>query len=166
MVQVESVGAEDVVTGEGDTVATAALEAIIDASPEHGPGLFDDSGDEEDLPRAQRSRLRRDDETSTWHPMPLPPVPKKHPSNNRKNNYDSKMPWDNDTVIGVVRLLDVDGIAPHRCYLVEWEVTLLQLSWVWMVQLDKPSTRYLMRLVNDWKASGDRRTFLWMFCGA
>ncbi|KAE8992551.1 hypothetical protein PR001_g18031 [Phytophthora rubi] len=158
-VEVEGEGADDVVPDEDDTVTTAAP----DASSDHGSGLFDESGDEEELPRAQRSRLRRGDETSTWHPMPLPPVPKKHPSNNRKNHYDPIVPWDYDTVVDIVRLLDVEGKAPHRCYLVEWEVTPLQLSWVWMEQLDKPSTRYMMGLVDDWKASGDPRTFCGWF---
>ncbi|KAE9027611.1 hypothetical protein PF006_g1989 [Phytophthora fragariae] len=67
-------------------------------------------------------------------------MPKKHPSNNLKNHYEPKVPWDYDTVVDIVRLLDVVDKAPHRCYLVEWDVTPLQLSWVWMEQLDKPST--------------------------
>ncbi|KAE9255102.1 hypothetical protein PF002_g2510 [Phytophthora fragariae] len=93
----------------------AAPVALTDASPEYGSELFDDSGDEEDLPRSQRSRLSRGDKTSTWHATPA---------------------------------------APHRCYLVEWDVTPLQLSWVWMKQLDKPSTRYMSKLVDEWKTSG------------
>ncbi|KAE8877641.1 hypothetical protein PF010_g11507 [Phytophthora fragariae] len=121
MVEVEGLGAEDVVAGEGDTV-TAPVN-LTGASPEYGSGLFDDSGNDEGLSLVQRSRLRRGDETSTWHPMPLPPVPKKHPSDNRKNHYDPKMPWDYDAVVAIVRLLDVVGKPVHRCYLVERDVT-------------------------------------------
>ncbi|EGZ11584.1 hypothetical protein PHYSODRAFT_336105 [Phytophthora sojae] len=118
--------------------AEPALGATFEASPEDESGLFDDSDDDEGLPQ-------------------------KHPSNNRKNHYDPKKPWDYNTEVDIVRALDVRGKAPHRCYVVEWEGNPLQLSWVWMEQLDKPSTRYMMRMVDAWKESGDRRTFCYWY---
>ncbi|ETN13304.1 hypothetical protein PPTG_08178 [Phytophthora nicotianae INRA-310] len=34
------------------------------------------------------------------------------------------------------------------------------MSWVWMELLDKESTRYMMRKVDEWKASGSEETFM------
>ncbi|EGZ09663.1 hypothetical protein PHYSODRAFT_338429 [Phytophthora sojae] len=80
-----------------------------------------------------------------------------------QNHYDPKKPWDYNTEVNIVRALDVRGKAPHRGYLVEWEGNPLQLSWVWMEQLDKPSTRYMMRMVDARKESGDKRTFCYWY---
>ncbi|EGZ06023.1 hypothetical protein PHYSODRAFT_342203 [Phytophthora sojae] len=157
MLDVEGLSVEEAIAVE------PALGETFEASPEDKSRLFDDSDDDKGLPQVDRSRLRRGDETSTWHPMPLPPAPKKHPSNNRKNHYNPKKPWDYNTEVDIVRALDVRGKAPHRCYLVEWEGNPLQLSWVWMEQLDKPSTRYMVRMVDAWKESGDKRTFCYRY---
>uniref|UniRef100_H3H8J5 Chromo domain-containing protein n=1 Tax=Phytophthora ramorum TaxID=164328 RepID=H3H8J5_PHYRM len=118
--------------------------------------LFDSDDDDEDRPML--SRLRRGDETAAWHP-PLPPASAVHPSNGQENCYDPEAEWDYSKPCEVVRLLDVHGEVPHRCYLVEWKCTPLQRSREWMEKLDKPWIREMMQRVGDWKASGPKRVF-------
>ncbi|KAK1931437.1 hypothetical protein P3T76_013193 [Phytophthora citrophthora] len=71
----------------------------------------------------------------TGTPYALPPAPAKHPANVRANNYDPSAPWDYSVPVNVEQLHDVRGEYPHRCFLVEWQITPLQLSWVWEEQL-------------------------------
>ncbi|POM71937.1 Hypothetical protein PHPALM_11435 [Phytophthora palmivora] len=62
-----------------------------------GTGLFNDS-DEEEADRPRRSRLRRGDKTTHWHPpLPEPPV-KMHPSTKHRNRYIPKPDWNYDCV--------------------------------------------------------------------
>ncbi|ETO78707.1 hypothetical protein F444_06431 [Phytophthora nicotianae P1976] len=82
-------------------------------------GLFDDDSDEKTEPVGGLNRLRRSTDSGDWHPYALPPVPAKHPANG----------------LNVEKLHDVRGEYPHRCFLVEWQITPLQLSWVWEEQL-------------------------------
>ncbi|EEY70596.1 uncharacterized protein PITG_06041 [Phytophthora infestans T30-4] len=121
--------------------------------------LFNDE-DEEDTQRTKRARLRRGDETSDWHPFPLPKAPERHPTTSHRNHYNPDAPWDYANSAGITRLLDVEGESPHRCYLVQWKGRPLQMSWVWMELLDKESTRYMMQNVDKWKASGSEITFM------
>ncbi|KAG6622564.1 uncharacterized protein IUM83_05455 [Phytophthora cinnamomi] len=146
-------------TSEDGSASTAEPVADDQASPEAGTGLFDDSDDEEDRLTKQRSRLRRGDETSSWHP-PLPPAPDRHPSSNQKNHYDPTAPWDYSKIVDIVRLLDSHGDPPHRCYLVQWKGRPLQLSWVGMEQLDKPWLRRMMDLVDTWKRVGSSKPLM------
>ncbi|POM59803.1 LOW QUALITY PROTEIN: hypothetical protein PHPALM_31414 [Phytophthora palmivora] len=92
-----------------------------------GTGLFNDS-DKEEADRPRRSRLRRGDETSHWHP-PLPVPPVMHLSTQHRNRYIPKPDWDYDVSSERVRLLDVQGEIPHLCYLVHWKGRPLQMSW-------------------------------------
>ncbi|OWY97045.1 hypothetical protein PHMEG_00032519 [Phytophthora megakarya] len=138
-----------------DEAVTPAVEGCGD---EVGTGLFDDSDDEE-AARPVRSRLRRGDETSSWHPNP-PEAPLRHPKTKHWNRYKKGAPCDYSVVFPIVRLLDVWGEVPHRCYLVQWKGRPLQMSWVWMEQLDKPSTRIMMQQVDEWKASGTSQNFM------
>ncbi|ETI30535.1 hypothetical protein F443_22344 [Phytophthora nicotianae P1569] len=115
---------------------------------------------EEDTQRSKRTRLRRGDETSEWHPFPLPKAPERHPTTNHRNLYNPDAPWDYANSAGITRLLDVEGESPHRCYLVQWKGCSLQMSWVWIELLDKESTRYMMQKVDEWKASGSKKTFM------
>ncbi|ETM55614.1 hypothetical protein L914_01189, partial [Phytophthora nicotianae] len=115
---------------------------------------------EEDSQRSKRTRLRRGDETSEWHPFPLPKAPERHPTTNHRNLYNPDAPWDYANSAGITRLLDVEGESPHRCYLVQWKGRPLQMSWVWMELLDKESTRYMMQKVDEWTASCSKKTFM------
>ncbi|GMF67861.1 unnamed protein product [Phytophthora fragariaefolia] len=72
--------------------------------------------------------------------------------------YDPSAPWDYGAEAPIVRLLDVHGEESHRCYLVQWKGRPMQLSWVWAECLDNATTRSMMALVDDWKASGDSRS--------
>ncbi|KAG6621843.1 uncharacterized protein IUM83_07367 [Phytophthora cinnamomi] len=146
-------------TGEDGSTSTAEPVADDQTSPKAGMGLFDDSDDEEYRPTKQRSRLRRGDETSSWNP-PLPPAPDRHPSSNQKNHYDPTAPWDYSKIVDIVRLLDSHGDPLHRCYLVQWKGRPLQLSWVWMEQLDKPWLRRMMDLVGTWKREGSSKPLM------
>ncbi|ETP25938.1 hypothetical protein F441_01249 [Phytophthora nicotianae CJ01A1] len=123
-------------------------------------GGVDSDEDEEDTQRPNRTRLRRGDETSDWHPFPLPKAPERHPTTNHRNHYNPDAPWDYANSAGITRLLDVEGESPHRCYLVQWKGRPLQMSWVWMELLDKESTRYMMQNVDEWKAAGSKETFM------
>ncbi|ETO58454.1 hypothetical protein F444_23171 [Phytophthora nicotianae P1976] len=98
----------------------------------------------EDTQRSKRTRLRRGDETSDWHPFPLPKAPERHPTMNHRNHYNPYAPWDYANSAGITRLLDVEGESPRRCYLAQWKCRPLQMSWVWMELLDKESTRNMM----------------------
>ncbi|GMG17696.1 unnamed protein product [Phytophthora fragariaefolia] len=126
----------------------------IAAAPDqaHETNLFNCDNDEGDLPCRQRSRLRRGDENSAMHPPLLQP-PVRHPTTNHINHYDPSAPWGYDAEAPIVRLLDVHGEEPHRCYLVEWKGRPMQC-------LDNATTRSMMALVDDWKASGDSRSFM------
>ncbi|KAG3080216.1 hypothetical protein PI124_g20554 [Phytophthora idaei] len=55
------------------------------ASSSH-TGLTDDSDDDDEPIRPRRSRLRRGDEDSSWHPE-LPRPSEKHPVTNHRNHY-------------------------------------------------------------------------------
>ncbi|ETP28349.1 hypothetical protein F442_22358 [Phytophthora nicotianae P10297] len=98
-------------------------------------GLFDDDSEEETEPVDRFNRLRRSTDSGDWHPYALPPVPAKHPATGRANHYDPTAPWDYSVPFNVEQLHDVRGEYPHRCFLVEWQITPLQLSWVWEEQL-------------------------------
>ncbi|KAI9984781.1 hypothetical protein PInf_006241 [Phytophthora infestans] len=88
-------------------------------------GLFDDDSDEE----------TRSVDSDDWHPYALPSAPAKHPANGRVNHYDPAAPWDYSLPVNIEQLHDVRGESPHLCFLVEWQITPLQLSWVWEEQL-------------------------------
>ncbi|KAK1938968.1 hypothetical protein P3T76_009043 [Phytophthora citrophthora] len=103
--------------------------------------LFDDGSDEETEPVGGLNRLRRGTDSGDWHPFALPPVPAKHPANGRANHYDPSAPWDYSVPANVEQLHDVRGEYPHRYFLVEWQITSLQLSWVWEEQLAQRFTR-------------------------
>ncbi|ETP27589.1 hypothetical protein F442_23136 [Phytophthora nicotianae P10297] len=124
----------------------------------------DDAGEysvaAENVPLQERARLRRGDGTSNWHLFPLPKAPEIHPTTNHRNHYNPDAPWDYANSAGITCLLDVEEEPPHRCYLVQWKGRPLQMSWVWMELLDKDSTRYMMRKVDEWKASGSEETFM------
>ncbi|ETN16578.1 hypothetical protein PPTG_05758 [Phytophthora nicotianae INRA-310] len=98
-------------------------------------GLFDDDSEEETEPVDRFNRLRRSTDSGDWHPNDLPPVPAKHPANGRANHYDPTAPWNYSVPVNVEQLHDDRGEYPHRCFLVEWQITPLQLSWVWEEQL-------------------------------
>ncbi|ETI56123.1 hypothetical protein F443_01277 [Phytophthora nicotianae P1569] len=101
-------------------------------------------GDDEDTQCSKRTRLRRGDETSDWHPFPLPKAPERHPTTNHRNHYNPYAPWDYANSAGITRLLDVERESPRRCYLAQWKCRPLQMSWVWMELLDKESTRNMI----------------------
>ncbi|EEY66890.1 uncharacterized protein PITG_21837 [Phytophthora infestans T30-4] len=144
----------------GDDVDDAGDDSVaVEDVPLQEVGLFNDE-DEEDTQRTKRARLRRGDETSDWHPFPLPKAPERHLTTNHRNHYNPDAPWDYANSAGITRLLDVEGGSPHRCYLVQWKGRPLQMSWVWMELLDKESTRYMMQNVDEWKASGSEKTFM------
>ncbi|KAG3119118.1 hypothetical protein PI124_g4814 [Phytophthora idaei] len=123
------------------------------ASPSHS-GLTDDSDDDDEPIRPRRSRLRRGDEDSSWHPE-LPRPPDKHLVTNHRNHYKPDEAWDYRAMASITRLLDARGDPPHRCYLVQWKGRPLQMSWVWMEHLDNATTRYLMQQVDQWQAEGN-----------
>ncbi|GMF21578.1 unnamed protein product [Phytophthora fragariaefolia] len=52
-----------------------------------------------------------------------------------RNHYDPNAPWDYTKTVTIESLQDVFGEPPDRCYLVEWAVSPLQLSWVWEEEL-------------------------------
>lgn len=145
-------------TDEDTSVPAPQPDASVEAAADPSMGLFDVSDDEGSGGRMKSSRLRCGDETSSWHP-PLPEPPARHPSTRHMNHCDPNVAWDYDDTASIVRLLDVQGEAPHRCYLVHRKGRTLQLSWVWMEQLDNPSTRDMMKQVDEWKASGDAGPF-------
>ncbi|KAG3198025.1 hypothetical protein PC128_g6373 [Phytophthora cactorum] len=127
------------------------------ASPSH-TGLTDDSDDDDEPTRPRRSRLRRGDEDSSWHPE-LPRPPDKHPVTNHRNHYKPDEAWDYRATAPITRLLDARGDLPHRCYLVQWKGRPLQTSWVWMEHLDNATTRYLMQQVDQGQAEGNTGSY-------
>ncbi|KAI9982893.1 hypothetical protein PInf_006693 [Phytophthora infestans] len=106
------------VSGEGGSYGPHA--AGPPSSTPSVSGLFDDDSDEE----------TRSVECGDWHPYALPSAPAKHPANGRVNHYDPAAPWDYSASVNIEQLHDVRGESPHRCFLVEWQITLLQLSCV------------------------------------
>ncbi|KAI9979406.1 hypothetical protein PInf_006272 [Phytophthora infestans] len=103
-------------------------------------GLFDDDSDEE----------TRSVDSDDWHPYALPSAPAKHPANGRVNHYDPAAPWDYSLPVNIEQLHDVRGESPHLCFLVEWQITPLQLSWVWEEQLRQRFARR-MDQVMQWR---------------
>ncbi|EEY56393.1 uncharacterized protein PITG_09919 [Phytophthora infestans T30-4] len=108
--------------------------------------LFDDDSDEETVPVGTLNRLKRSDDSGDWHPYDLLSAPAKHPANGRVNHYDPAAPWDYSAPVNIEQLHDVRGESPHRCFQVEWQITPLQLSWVWEEQLDQ---RFARRMSSD-----------------
>ncbi|EEY53664.1 uncharacterized protein PITG_22088 [Phytophthora infestans T30-4] len=64
---------------------------LAEDAPLQEVGLFNDE-DEEDTQRTKRARLRRGDETSDWHPFPLPEAPERHPTTSHRNHYNPDAP--------------------------------------------------------------------------
>ncbi|ETN04232.1 hypothetical protein PPTG_14935 [Phytophthora nicotianae INRA-310] len=121
---------------ESEEDDSEALRATRPPSPTpSASGLFDDNSDEDTEVVGGLNRLRRCTDSGDWHLYALPPVPAKHPVNGRANHYDPTAPWDYSVPVNVEQLHDVRGEHPHRCFLVEWQITPLQLSWVWEEQL-------------------------------
>ncbi|ETO66223.1 hypothetical protein F444_16536 [Phytophthora nicotianae P1976] len=121
---------------ESEEDDSEALRATRPPSPTpSASGLFNDDSDEDTEVVGGLNRLRRCTDSGDWHPYALPPVPAKHPANGRANHYDPTAPWDYSVPVNVEQLHDVRGEHPHRCFLVEWQITPLQLSWVWEEQL-------------------------------
>jgi hypothetical protein len=75
------------------------------------------------------------------------------------NRYDPTAPWDYSQTADIRRLLDVRGKPPHRCFLVHWKCTPLQLSWVWEEELGSELTS-MKEQVLAWKATGTDETFM------
>ncbi|ETP08995.1 hypothetical protein F441_15104 [Phytophthora nicotianae CJ01A1] len=98
-VSIEGLCGDDV--GGDDSVAAEDV-------PLQAVGLFNDE-DEEDIQRSKRARLCRGDETSDWHPFPLPKAPEGHPTTNHRNHYNLDAPWDYANSAGITCLLDVEG---------------------------------------------------------
>ncbi|ETN14889.1 hypothetical protein PPTG_07137 [Phytophthora nicotianae INRA-310] len=96
--------------------------------PPSASGLFDGDSDEETEPVGGLNRLRRSTDSGDWHPYALPPVPAKHPANGRTDHYDPSAPSDYSVPVNVEQLHNARGEYPHRCFLVEWQVTPLQLD--------------------------------------
>ncbi|GMF36238.1 unnamed protein product [Phytophthora fragariaefolia] len=123
------------------------------------PSELLDAADDDEIRQARR-RLRRGDETSDWHPE-LPAAAARHRSSNQRNHYDASALFDPGCKYALLRLLDVHGEAPHRCYLVQWKGRPLQLSWVWMEQLEEH--KVMMEQVDQWKESGENEPFMAYF---
>ncbi|KAG2761476.1 hypothetical protein PC129_g18455 [Phytophthora cactorum] len=100
-----------------------------DAPAAEGLDIFADSDDDGTSVRPKRSRLRRGDEDSSWHP-PLPQAPSRHPATNQVNHYNPDDPWGYDSLAEINRLIDGQGEPPHRCFLVDWKDRPLQSNWV------------------------------------
>ncbi|KAI9992264.1 hypothetical protein PInf_017649 [Phytophthora infestans] len=113
-------------------------------------GLFDDDSDEETVPAGTLNRLKRSVDSGDWHPYALPSAPAKHPAHGRVNHYDPAAPWDYSVPVNIEQLHDVRGESPHRCFLVEWQISPLQLRWVWKEQLDQRFARR-MDQVMQWR---------------
>ncbi|ETM54475.1 hypothetical protein L914_02196, partial [Phytophthora nicotianae] len=96
--------------------------------PPSASGLFDGDSDEETEPVGGLNRLRRSTDSGDWHPYALPPVPAKHPANGRTDHYDPSAPSDYSVPVNVEQLHNARGEYPHRCFLVEWQITPLQLG--------------------------------------
>ncbi|KAI9984867.1 hypothetical protein PInf_006397 [Phytophthora infestans] len=107
-------------------------------------GLFDDDSDEETVPAGTLNRLKRSVDSGDWHPSG------EAPANGRVNHYDSAAPWDYSAPVNIEQLHDVRGESLHRCFLVERQITPLQLSWVWEEQLDQRFARR-MDQVMQWR---------------
>ncbi|KAG4242652.1 hypothetical protein PC116_g9479 [Phytophthora cactorum] len=141
-------------TSPATRAADASSAASQPASVAWSGGLTDDSDDDDEPIRPRRSRLRRDDEDSSWHPE-LPRPPDKHPVTNHRNHYKPDEAWDYRATAPITRLLNARGDPPHRCYLGQWKGRPLQMSWVWMEHLDNATTRYLLQQVDQWQAEGN-----------
>ncbi|ETM49613.1 hypothetical protein L914_06181 [Phytophthora nicotianae] len=110
--------ASDVSSEESEEDDSEGLRAARPPPPPPPPpplpsasGLFDDDSDEETESVGGLNRLRRSTDSGDWH-----------------------------LTLGLLRsnveqLHDVRGEYPHRCFLVEWQITPLQMSWVWEEQL-------------------------------
>ncbi|ETI30775.1 hypothetical protein F443_22108, partial [Phytophthora nicotianae P1569] len=87
----------------------------------------------------------------------LPEPPERHPSARWWNHFNPDASVNTRRNYPLKKLLDRWGTPPHVAYLVEWDVTPCQLSWEWPENLR--SVVYLIHQVNQWRASGDPRSF-------
>ncbi|KAI9985064.1 hypothetical protein PInf_004372 [Phytophthora infestans] len=141
-------GSSDEEEDEGGSYGPHAARPL--SSTPSVSGLFDDDSDEETVPAGTLNRLKRSVDSGDWHPYALPSASAKHPAHGRVNHYDPAAPWDYSVPVNIEQLHDVRGESPHRCFLVEWQISPLQLSWVWEEQLNQRFARR-MDQVMQWR---------------
>ena len=123
------------------------------ASQDHPASLpaFLQVDDDDDEPAHVLRRLRRGDLGE------VPQPPERHPCNNRINHYDPTEPWDYSKTCRFRRFVDRCRHRGKLCYLVEWALNPLQLSWVKATELQE--YQWLMDRVDAWKASQSTKPF-------